>query len=75
LRKTIWNKSASISLAIEDVFNQSNQFFTRQYLTQDNSSSVRRENRLLLLGFRYSFGNTKIRNNKKRKSVEERNRI
>jgi outer membrane receptor protein involved in Fe transport len=75
LRKTIWNKSASISLAIEDVFNQSNQFFTRQYLTQDNSSSVRRENRLLLLGFRYSFGNTKIRNNKKRKRVEERNRI
>lgn len=75
LRKTIWNKSASISLAIEDVFNQSNQFFTRQYLTQDNSSSVRRENRLLLVGFRYSFGNTKIRNNKKRKRVEERNRI
>jgi hypothetical protein len=75
LRKTIWNKSASISLAIEDVFNQSNQFFTRQYLTQDNSSSVRTENRLLVLGFRYSFGNTKIRNNKKRKRVDERNRI
>lgn len=75
LRKTIWNKSASISLAVEDIFNQSNQFFTRQYLTQDNSSSVRRENRLLLLGFRYSFGNTKIRNNKKRKRVDERNRI
>lgn len=74
-RKTIWNKSASISLAVEDVFNQSNQFFTRQYLTQDNSSSERRENRLLLLGFRYSFGNTKIRNNKKRKRIDERNRI
>lgn len=74
-RKTIWNKSASISLAVEDVFNQSNEFFTRQYLTQDNSSSVRRENRLLLLGFRYSFGNTRIRNNKKHKKVDERNRI
>jgi len=75
LRKTIWNKSGSISLAVEDIFNQSNQFFTRQYLTQDNSSSVRRENRLLILSFRYSFGNTKIRDNKKRKRVDERNRI
>lgn len=75
LRKTIWNKSASISLSVEDIFNQGNPFYTRQYLTQDNSSSVRTENRLLVFGFRYSFGNTKIKNNKKRKSVDERNRI
>ena len=75
LRKTIWNKSASISLTVDDVFNQGNFFFTRQYLSQDNTSSVRTENRLIALGFRYSFGNTKIRNNKKRKRVEERNRI
>lgn len=74
-RKTIWNKSASISLSVEDIFNQSNQFFTRQYLTQDNSSSIRPENRLLVLGFRYSFGNTRIRDNQKRKRLDERNRI
>ncbi len=74
-RKTLWKKSASISLAVEDIFNQSNLFFTRQYLTQDNSTSFRRENRLVVLGFRYSFGNTKIKNNKKRKRVDERNRI
>lgn len=74
-RKTIWNKSASISMSVEDIFNQSNQFYTRQYLTQDNSSSIRAENRLFLLGFRYSFGNTKIRDNQKRKRVDERNRI
>ncbi len=75
IRKTIWNKSASISLSVEDIFNQSNQFLTRQYLTQDNSSSIRAENRLLVFGFRYSFGNTKIRDNQKRKRVDERNRI
>lgn len=74
-RKTIWNKSASISLSVEDIFNQSNPLFTRQYLTQDNATSIRAENRLFLLGFRYSFGNTKIRDNQKSKRIDERNRI
>lgn len=75
VRKTLWDKSASISLTVEDIFNQGNLFFTRQYLSQDNSSSFRPENRLVVLGFRYSFGNTKIRNNKKRKEVDERDRF
>lgn len=74
-RKTIWSKNASISLSVEDIFNQSNPFLTRQYLTQDNSSSVRAENRLFLLGFRYAFGNTRIRDNQKSKRIDERNRI
>ncbi len=75
VRKTLWNKKASISLTVDDIFNQGNLFFTRQYLNQDNSSSVREENRLVVFGFRYSFGNTKIRNNKKRKNTDERSRI
>ncbi len=74
-RKNLWNKNASLSLAFEDIFNQSKTFTTRRYLNQDNSSSFRRENRLLVLGFRYKFGNTKIRDNQKRKRVDERNRI
>lgn len=75
VRKSFWDKNASVSLTVDDLFNQGNPFFSRQYLTQDNTSSIRRENRLVVLGFRYAFGNTKIRNNKKRKRVEERNRI
>lgn len=75
LRKTIWNKNASISLEIEDIFNQGNLFNTRRYLNQDNTSSFRSENRLLILGFRYKFGNTRIKDNQKRKRVDERNRI
>jgi hypothetical protein len=75
VRKTLWNKKASISLTVDDIFNQGNPFFRRQYLTQDNTSSVREENRLVILGFRYAFGNTKIRDNQKRKRVDERNRI
>jgi hypothetical protein len=75
LRKTLWNKKASISLGISDIFKQSDIFTTRNFLDQNNSSYYRGENRLLTLGFRYKFGNVKIRDNKKSKSVEERNRI
>ncbi len=75
LRKTFWNKAGSLSLGIEDIFNQGNFFSRRQFLDQDNSTFTRQENRLLTLGFRYKFGNTKIRDNYKRKSLDERDRI
>ena len=75
LRKTIWNKKASISLSAKDIFNRGNYFLTRKYLNQDNSTASRYETRLIVLGFRYKFGNTKIKDNQKRKSVDERKRI
>lgn len=74
-RKTLWNKSASISLGFEDIFNQGNRFTERSYLNQNNSTLYRPENRLLTFGFRYKFGNVRIKGNKKSKRVEERRRI
>ncbi len=75
LRKTLWNKKASLSLGIDDIFNQGNQLWSRDYLNQKNSNFNRFENRLLHFGFRYKFGNVRIRGNKKSKRVEERRRI
>lgn len=75
LRKNIWNKNASISLGVSDVFNQGNLFSTRQFLDQNNSTYTRRENRLFTFAFRYKFGNSGIKSNKKRKRVDERRRI
>jgi hypothetical protein len=75
LRKTFWNKAASLSLGIEDIFNQGNFFSRRQFLDQNNTTFTRKENRLLTVGFRYKFGNTKIRDNYKRKNLDERQRI
>ncbi|HET8737999.1 MAG TPA: outer membrane beta-barrel family protein, partial [Pricia sp.] len=74
-RKTFWNKKASISIGLEDIFNQGNQFNTRNYLDQKGTSLKRAENRLFVLGLRYKFGNTKIRDNQKSKSVDERDRL
>ncbi|APQ17295.1 outer membrane beta-barrel family protein [Maribacter hydrothermalis] len=75
LRKTFWNKDASISLGVEDIFNTGNTISTRDYLEQSTIVNTRSENRLLVFGFRYKFGNTKIRDNSKRKSTDEGKRL
>ena len=75
LRKTLWNKKTSISIGVDDIFNQGNLFNVRQFNNQYNTSLSRRENRLFTLGFRYKFGNVAIKNNKKSKSIDERDRI
>ena len=75
LRKNIWDKKASISLGVSDILNQGNLYSTRRFLDQNNSTFTRLENRLLTFAFRYKFGNTGIKTNKKRKRVEERDRI
>lgn len=74
-RKSVFNKNGSISLGIDDILNEASLFNSRNFLNQNNTSYYRPESRLLVLGFRYTFGNTKIRSNKKSKRVDERNRI
>ncbi len=74
-RKSLYNKRASLSLGVEDIFNQGNEFNTRNYLDQSGTSLLRAENRLFVLGLRYKFGNTKIRDNYKSKNTDERDRI
>ncbi|WP_291867223.1 TonB-dependent receptor [Maribacter sp.] len=75
IRKTLWNKKASISLGMSDVFRDNARFASRVYGDQNNSTYTRRETRLFSLGFRYKFGNSKIKNNKKSKHNAERRRI
>lgn len=75
LRKTFWNNAASMSLSVEDIFNNNNKFETRNYLDQNNSNFIREENRLFIFGFRYKFGNTGIKDNYKRKSTDEGRRL
>ena len=74
-RKTLWNRAASISLAVEDIFNNGNLTSTRNYLDQRNSTTTRWENRLFVFGFRYKFGNTKIQDNYRRKNTDEGKRL
>ncbi len=75
VRKTIWDKKASITIGISDIFRDSNFFGSRIYADQNNTTSTRREFRLLKLGFRYKFGNEKLKTNKKSSRNAERGRI
>ncbi len=75
MRKTLWDGKVSISMSLDDIFNQSNAFLTRQFEQQRSTTNVRLETRVFSFNFRYRFGNEKIKNNKKSKRVEERNRI
>jgi len=75
LRKRLWENKASISMGLTDVFRQGNEFTIRQYADQNNTSLARPETRLFTFGFRYKFGNTGIKANKKSKRLEERKRL
>lgn len=75
LSKSLWNNRASLSLQANDIFNGQIFTSTTEYLNQNNSYRARYENRTILLGFKYKFGNYRLSNNKKDIDVEERERL
>lgn len=75
LSKSLWKNRASISLQANDIFNGQIFTSTTQYLNQDNAYRTRMENRTVMLGFKYKFGNYRLRNNKQDIDVEERERL
>ncbi|MGV6828861.1 MAG: outer membrane beta-barrel protein [Flavobacteriales bacterium] len=75
LRKTIWKKRASITVGVDDIFNTHNIPVTTKYYNQDNSYFAKAEAPLFRLGFKYNFGNYKLRNNKRIKKTDEKDRL
>lgn len=74
-RKSIWNRSASISVGVDDIFQTNNVRVTSRYLNQDNSYFARPESRKFWIGFKYNFGNYSLRENKKTISTKEGERL
>ena len=75
LRKMLCNERASISLGIKDIFNTRNYNQSTKYVNQDIFLKSRQENRLLVFGFNYKFGNFKLKESKKIIDLEERDRL
>lgn len=75
LRKSFWDKRASITVGVDDIFNTNNFPVTTNYYNQDNSYFARVETRLFRLGFRYNFGNARLRDNKRINRSAESNRL
>ncbi|MCK0144042.1 outer membrane beta-barrel protein [Arenibacter sp. F26102] len=75
LKKNIWGKKGTITMGLTDIFKQFKLKNTRKYGNQDNISIYRPNGRIFSLGFRYNFGNMKIRDNYKSKDTDERDRL
>ena len=75
ISKSILKNRASISLSAGDLFNKQDERSRFRVLNQSSSVTTDIDNRFIKLGFRYNFGNTRLENNKRGISQEERDRI
>lgn len=74
-RKSLWENRASVTLGVDDIFDTNNVPLTSRYYNQDNSYFAKSESRLVRVGFKYNFGNYKLRNNKHKQKIDEENRL
>ena len=75
VRKTIWNNRAELSLHLADAFNSYATQLTSTYLNQDNGYFAQPENRYIRLGFKYNFGNFRLKDNQRTINNQERERL
>ncbi len=74
-RKSLWSNRASISAGIDDIFNTNNVPVTSRYYNQDNSYFAMPESRMVRVGFKYNFGNYKLKNYNNQNTIDEENRL
>ena len=75
LRKSLWNKRASLSLTVGDIFNRANAVVSAKYEGLDNQYFPELETQFLRVGFKYNFGNYKLKDNNRDLDKAERDRI
>ena len=75
LRKSFWDNTASVALGVNDIFDTYNVPVTSKYYNQDNTYFAQPESRLYRISFKYTFGNTKLRDNNRNSSPEESSRL
>jgi hypothetical protein len=75
LRKKVWDKKASITIGVDDIFNTNNVPVVSRYANQDNGYFARTESRLFRVGFTYNFGNSKLQDNNREITTKESDRL
>lgn len=75
-RKDFWDKRASLTAGVDDIFNTLNNVpSVSKYYNQDNRFFANQESRLFRLGFKYNFGNARLRDNSKKIETDEGDRL
>ena len=75
VRKKVWDKKASITIGVDDIFNTNNVPVVSRYANQDNGYFARTESRLFRVGFTYNFGNSKLQDNNREITTKESDRL
>ena len=74
-RKPFWDNRASLTVGVDDIFFTDPIRLTSRYYNQDNSYLARGPSRLFRIGFRYNFGNARLRDNNRTRESDEGNRL
>lgn len=76
LRKEFWDKRASLTVGVDDLFGQLQYLkYSSRYYNQDNYFNTNYESRLFRVGFKYNFGNARLRDNRKTIETDEGDRL
>lgn len=75
LRKSFWDKRASVTVGVDDIFNTNNAPVSSNYYNQDNGYFAQPESRLFRFGFTYNFGNARLHDNNRSSHTEEGDRL
>ncbi|WP_335966725.1 outer membrane beta-barrel protein [Galbibacter sp. PAP.153] len=75
IRKKLGDGRAEITLNANDIFNTFNIPFTTKYLNQDNGYLPKPETRTVSVGFKYNFGNYRLKDNKREIDFKEEERL
>ncbi len=75
IKKNLWDNRASITVGVDDIFNTNNIPLTSRYYNQDSGYFAQPESRLFRMGFKYNFGNARLRDNNKIKTTDEGKRL
>ncbi len=75
-RKEFWSERASLTVGVDDIFDTLNDVASvTKYYNQDNQFFVNQESRLFRIGFKYNFGNARLRDNNKEINTDEGDRL
>ena len=74
-RKEFWDKKASITIGVDDLFDTYNVPVVSKYYNQDNSYFAQPESRFFKIGFKYTFGNERLRDNTRSTKAIESKRL
>lgn len=76
IKKDFWDKRASLTVGVDDIFDTLNNVASvAKYYNQDNRFYANQESRLFRLGFKYNFGNARLRDNSKKIETDEGDRL